>query len=473
MSRQRNHIILVSIISLFAFAIFVFWFTYNPTSQFITSVPGQDNRPATNQNSDEKVTIGAIFRQFLTKESDLKGKWTRFRGAEFDNILQDTKPLIDKFPEDSIEILWKHSLGEGHAAPVIYNGKVYILDYNEIKKRDILRCFDLLSGEELWRRGYAVHIKRNHGMSRTIPAINDNYLLSIGPRGHVMCLNPKNGDLLWGLDLVEEYGTEIPFWYTGQCPLIDNDVAILAPGGKAILIGVDCQSGNVLWETANPDSLQMSHSSIMPMKLGNKNTYVYSAIGGMVGVSAEQNEIGKVLWFSREFSPNVIAPSPLVLPNNRIFMTAGYGAGSVLLQVNASTYQVSVLDQYKPKDGLASEQQTPILWNNHLFGIQPKDGGAFRNQFVCVKQENTREILWSSGKANRFGLGPYMWADGKFFILNDDGTLSIVQANTNGWQLLDKQRIIEGHDAWGPLAIADGYLVMRDSKHILCIDISK
>ena len=34
--------------------------------------------------------------------------------------------------------------------------------------------------------------------------------------------------LLWGLDLEREYETTTPFWYTGQCPLIDRGVAVIA-----------------------------------------------------------------------------------------------------------------------------------------------------------------------------------------------------------------------------------------------------
>ena len=34
------------------------------------------------------------------------------------------------------------------------------------------------------------------------------------------------------------------------------------------------------------------------------------------------------------------------------------------------------------------------------------------------------KIIWSSGKTERFGLGPYLIADGKIFILSDDGILT-------------------------------------------------
>ena len=80
-------------------------------------------------------------------------------------------------------------------------------------------------------------------MSRTVPAVTDEYILTIGPRAHVMCVQRENGEFIWGLDIEKEYMPEIPFWYTGQCPLIDNGNAIIATGGSAVMIAVDCASG--------------------------------------------------------------------------------------------------------------------------------------------------------------------------------------------------------------------------------------
>ena len=137
---------------------------------------------------------------------------------------------------------------------------------------------------------------------------------------------------------------------------------------------------------------------------------------------------------------------------------------------NGGQYVVDVLQKFKPKDGVASEQQTPVVWQDHMFAILPKDAGGNRNRFVCCNPEDCKSILWTSGKENRFGLGPYVVADGKFFILNDDGTLTIARARTDKFEILEQKRIIEGHDAWGPIAIADGYLLLRDSKKLVCLD---
>ena len=449
------------------------WSRPDSSSVFQLSVPGMDSIPQNDAVKIQIVNIGEHFKSYGITESTLRGKWPNFRGNDGDNKVKDGIRLVNSFGSAGPKIKWGVDLGEGHASPVIYNGKVYILDYLEEEKKDALRCFDLQTGKEEWRRSYDVHIKRNHGMSRTIPAVTENYLLSLGPMGHVMCLNPRDGSLYWTLNLVEEYDVEIPFWYTGQCPIIDNGIAILATGGKALLIGIDCATGKVKWKTPNPNGYQMSHSSIVKMNLGNRKTYVYASIGAVVGISAEESNIGELLWETKEFAPSVVAPSPLPLVNGNLFVTAGYGAGSIILNINEKNLSVTVVEKFKPKKGLASEQQTPILIGNKVYGVLPKDAGALRNQFVCYSIKDFKKPLWSSGKSNRFGLGPYILADNKFFIVADDGTLSIAKAEEESFTLMDQYRVIEGHDAWGPIAIADGYLLMRDSKRMLCLDIKR
>lgn len=465
----------VLFLALIGTTVFVLWFVYNPVKGFKASIPGLDNRPKHSSDTNTVIKIGQKFTFLKDYKSTLTGKWPHFRGADYDNINKEDIKLIDHFGKEGPKILWKLEMGEGHAAASIYNGRVYVLDYNEAKKADVLKCLTLETGEELWRRFYNVRIKRNHGISRTIPAVSDKYIVTIGPKGHVMCCSSEKGNLLWVIDLEREFATEIPFWNTGQCPLIENDIAVIAPGGSSLMIGVDCASGNVVWKTANPDNWKMSHSSIMPMTFGGKKMYVYSAIGGVCGISAEGKDAGTVLWKTSEFGPNVVAPSPVILNNGNVFITAGYGLGAMLFKLIAdgSGFKVQVLQKYLPTEGVASEQQTPVFYKGFMFAILPKDAGGLRDQFACCNPADCKKILWTSGKDVRFGLGPYIIADNKFYILDDDGTLTIAEANTTKFVLLSKTKIMDGQDAWGPIAIADGKLIMRDSKQMICIDIRK
>lgn len=454
--------------------VFLFWWLRaDPTRDFEILVDGADNRGAGAEAQD--VEIGEYFEQFATGYTELSETWPRFRGEDFDNISKSPVKLIDNFGSDGPKILWSKELGEGHSGAAIYEGLAYILDYDEEDRADVLRCYSLLDGEEMWVRGYELNIKRNHGMSRTIPAITEDYILTMGPMCHVMCLERETGDFLWGLDVAREYESEIPLWYTGQCPLIDEGKAIIATGGNALMVAMDMETGEKLWETPNPEGWKMSHSSVMPYTFGDRKMYVYSAIGALVGVAADGDNAGEILWQTTVWNHSVVAPSPVCMPDGKIFMTAGYGAGSMMAQLseNNGEFSIEVLSKYAPRDGLACEQQTPLFWNGHLFGIVPKDGGPNRNQLVCVHPDNPEEMVWTSGTENRFGLGPYFIADGKMFILKDDGTLFIARPSTERYIEIDKVKVIEdGHDAWAPFAIANGYLIMRDATTVVCIDLN-
>ncbi|HPR83250.1 MAG TPA: PQQ-binding-like beta-propeller repeat protein, partial [Pontiellaceae bacterium] len=368
--------------------------------------------------------------------------------------------------ESGPEILWSVALGEGHAAPAVFNGCVYLFDYDEAKRADALRCFSLADGKEIWRHSYALPAKRNHGLSRTIPAVTEDCIVTIGPRCHVSCVETATGRFRWGIDLQKEYGTTEPLWFTGQCPLIDEGRAILAPGGPDVLLmAVDCKTGAVIWKTPNPDGWKMSHSSVMPLTLHGEAMYVYAAVGGLAGISKN----GKLLW-QIPWSASVIAPSPVPVPGNRIFITGGYGAGSLMVQIDktADGFTAKEVARTGPQEWLASEQQTPISHDGLLYGIMPKDGGALKQQFVCYDPDGG--LVWSSGKTSRFGLGPFLLADGKFFILGDDGTLTMLTASRDGYKQLAQHKVLNGQDAWGPIAIAGTRMLLRDSTRMVCIE---
>jgi outer membrane protein assembly factor BamB len=277
------------------------------------------------------------------------------------------------------------------------------------------------------------------------------------------------------LDMVQQYQTEVPLWFTGQCPMIDGTKAILAPGGTSVMIAVDLATGKVLWETPNPGGIKMSHSSIMPWTLNGKKMYVYSAVGAVMGVSAEGADEGKILWKSTAWNHAVVAPAPVCFPDGKVFLTAGYGAGSMMIKVipSGGEYKVEVLKQYLPKEGMACEQQTPIVWKDVMFAIEPKDAGPLRNQLICVDPADVTKVIWTSGKDGRFGLGPYLIADNKLFVLSDDGTLTMIKPDPKKYIQIAQKKLFDGEDAWAPMAIADGHLLLRDSKKMICVNISQ
>lgn len=476
MIRKRLFFINSIITSLFIallVGITFWWMKLTPSSEFPLFVPGMDRTGGEVEVKKEQVVFGELFSSFSVSPGQTSGSWPRFRGENFDNINRENIELIDSSQEADPLILWQKELGQGYAGAAVNNGRVYLLDYDENRKADLLRCFSLDTGEEIWQQGYRINLKRNHGFSRTVPAVTDEFVLTMGPGCQVMCVDAASGRLLWGMDLVEKYGTAVPQWYTGQCPLIDDGVAILAPGGGALMIGVDCRTGEVLWETPNPMGWQMSHASIMPMVIDGIKCYVYPALGGLTGVRADGQEAGSILWQTKEWDNWVVASSPVIFDDGRIFLTTGYGAGSMMLRVFSSPegYKTRVLYEHKPDKGLACEQQTPILYQGKLLGIMPDDGGIYRNRLVCYDPEGS--FIWDSGKSVRFGLGPFMIADDKLYVFNDQGTLHIIEANVTEYKPLGTVKIMEGKDAWAPIALVGGKMLLRDEKTLVCLDIRK
>jgi outer membrane protein assembly factor BamB len=478
---KKNYIIIIVVV---VFGALLLWWLFKSQPLAVTErIPGMDNRPKMEAKSDS-VIIGQFFDTLANIDEIVAGDWPRFRGIDLDNISKDPTPLAESWDSSGPAIIWRTALGEGYAGPAVHNGRVYLLDYNERKKADALRCFSLSSGKELWRRWYYVDLKRNHGYSRTIPAVTDKYVVTIGPRSHVMCVDPVSGKMLWSHDLEKEFGIKgtekgriTPDFYTGQCPLIDDDVAVIAPGGKALMIGVDCSSGRIIWQTPNPDSLRMSHGSIMPMTMQGKRMYVYNAVGGVCGVSAEKSNVGKLMWTTTEWSPTTTAASPILLENNEIAVFGSYGAGGARIAISSSGsgYTATVKEQHKATNGLASDQQTPIVLGNYIWGVLPENAGALKKQLVCYKKSDLLTAVWSSGKENRFGrgLGPYIVSGNNLYLLDDDGNLYFYKIEDTKVTLIASHRILKGVEAWGPMAIAGKYLIMRDARNLLCLNIGK
>lgn len=421
------------------------------------AVPGQPAQPAAPGGGDGGGA--AVTQSGGGAPSNLPGAWPRFRNANFNATSTENVGLARSWPSGGPRKLWSiKMLGPGHAGAAILNGRVFVLDYDLGKREDVLRCLSLADGSEIWRTSYPVEIKDNHGISRTVPSVTPQYVVALGPMGHVTCARTDSGEVLWQADLVKSYGTKIPGWYAGQCPLIDEGRAIVAPGGGALMIAVDLASGRVLWQTPNPKKWQMTHASITPIRLGGKRVFVYPATGGVVGVDASN---GKLLWEYPGWTVNTAnVPSPVGVGDDRIFLTGGYGAGSLLLSVkNNSPAQVWRI----PQNVFGSHQHTPILADGHLFGV------AMDGQFVCLDLSGKR--VWSSGHTATFGIGPYILAEGMFYILDDDGTLVLAEKSTSSWQELARAKVLNGPDAWAPMALAGGRLVCRDRDTMICLDV--
>lgn len=445
------------------------WLGAGPARGLTLRVPEPD--PGAKQGAaGGPVDLKGVFRTFDGRPSSETASWPRFRGAEFDNVGREQIALAETWPAEGPPVRWSVELGEGYAGPAVRHGRVYVLDYDEERHSDALRCFSFDDGRELWRRSYRNEMKRNHGFSRTVPAVSERHVVSLGPRGHVLCVDALTGDFKWGIDLVRDQGAKEPLWYCGQCPLIDGETAVLAPAGRSLLIGVDCATGKIEWETPNSDHWEMSHSSVAPMTLAGRRMYVYAARGGVAGVAADGPDRGAILWRTTEWNNSITSPMPVPLPGDRLFLTAGYGAGSMVLQLKAGPAGIEAAVAARiEKSVFACEQHTPILYENLLYSVLPADAGEHKRQAACY--DPAGRVVWTSGAADRFGLGPFLIAAGRLLVMNEDGNLTMARASAAGWQPMAHAQVLHGREAWAPMAFVGGRLLARDSKQMICLDL--
>jgi outer membrane protein assembly factor BamB len=409
---------------------------------------------------------------FLTLSTAWAADWPQWRGPDRDNISTETG-LLRTWPAGGPKVLWETSVAQGYAGVAIKNGLAYINDYDEDKKEHTVRCLSLDDGTEVWRWSYKVNIRPNHGITRTVPAVGDALVFSLDPKCKFHALDAKTGKLVWQKNLVQEYKTTIPQWYAGQNPLLDGDRVLVATGGDALVVAFDQATGNEVWKTPNPDNDLMSHASLMPATIGGVKQYLYLTMNKVVGVAAAD---GKLLWKSPFIGKLAVSPSPIYVGNGKVFVTAAYEVGSAMYQVQKTADGFSAKELFTlTSNQFNSEVHTPILYKDHLFAVSSKK----RGQFTCLDLNG--KIVWQSPVASgdpegtrTFELGGFILADGMFYILDGvSGILRLVEANITGYKELASAQILEGHDVWGPPALSDGKLIIRDMGRMVCLQVGK
>ncbi|MFH1267376.1 MAG: PQQ-binding-like beta-propeller repeat protein, partial [Planctomycetota bacterium] len=254
---------------------------------------------------------------------------------------------------------------------------------------------------------------------------------------------------------------------------VDDGRVILAPSGKAFMIALDCLSGKVLWKSESEKlrNWDMTHSSIAVVEFDGERMYVCCGSGGVAGISAKD---GSVLWESTEWiGAMATCPTPVDVGDGRIFLTSGYHkpkqASSLMLQLKAAEdrFAANALFSLKPKQ-FESEQQTPIFFEGRLYGVRTSPGG---NQLVCLDLEGNE--LWNSGR-DKFERGPYLIADGLIFVMDSKGLLTMAEATPSEYKRLGQFQVFEdAHDAWGPMALAGGRLILRDLTRMSCLNVGE
>jgi outer membrane protein assembly factor BamB len=329
--------------------------------------------------------------------------------------------------------------------------------------------------------------------SRSVPAIEGNRIYTVGPYGNIYCLDINTHKPLWNKNIWTDFGGgQIPRWAVTQCPLIYGNLVIVASQApNAGVVAYDKMTGIVKWAT--PSLGGVGYVSPSLLKVGNESQVVMVTASMGRGPSASGGKVvgidpltGKLLWEYGNWQCGIPVPSAVDAGEGRTLITGGYQAGAAMLKISKKpdgTYDVKEL--YKNPD-FGAHTQPPVLIGGNFYAQystnERKDG------LVCMTMDG--KIAWKTGRKPLFDKGGMIIADG--LILATDGTtrLYLIQPDETSFKPIASADLLkEGGTGsendelasrvggatqnWGPLALADGKLLIRDQGRMMCVKVVK
>ncbi len=350
--------------------------------------------------------------------------WPQFLGADRTNVARDEKGLARKWPTGGPKVLWEVKLGPGYGGAAIHGERVYVMD-RVPGSQDVVRCLDLATGKSIWDRKWSV--RGNGGGypgTRSTPATDGKRVYVMGTQGDFLALDCTTGKVLWQKSL-RKAGSRIPRWEVSQSLLLLDGVIYVMPWSrKAAVVALKADTGATKWVCANRTGRSLEdYQSAVPMKIGDKMTIVVPGRkGGTIGVAADT---GREMWAygGGQWMWQIV--SPIVVDENRLLLTGGYGGGAVMLSLASG----------RAKEVWKSKVISPWMSQATLY-----NGNIYCNgdrQLVCIDLDG--KLKWRS--RGGYGKGNILIADGIIYVANDrNGDLAMVEAKPDGFKELGLAR---------------------------------
>lgn len=399
--------------------------------------------------------------------------WPQMGGPDRNNISSETG-LAREWPSAGPKVLWTAPLGEGYGSPSVRDGEVYVLD-REGEARDILRCYALDSGKELWNYAYDAPGNVSHGGSRTAPTVTETHVYTVGLFGDFLCADRKTHAPVWQRNILKENGMEVPGWGVSQAPLLYGDLVIVAPQApEAYVAAYNKTTGEPVWKTPSLGALGYSTPALAKLCGVDQLLQVGASTkdGKTKGLTAGISPVdGKILWTYDGWQCGIPIPFPTALPGDRVFITGGYKAGSAMLQIAQTDGAWTATELWKSAD-MGSQIQQPLFFGDHLY--LNSNSNEREDGMMCVALDGA--MKWktkNSWLTNTFERGPLLLADGLVFNLDGKkGTLHLVAPSPEAFQELGSVKILSGKEIWAPMALSNGKLLVRSQSEMKCLDVA-
>jgi outer membrane protein assembly factor BamB len=380
--------------------------------------------------------------------------WTDFRGPGRDGHYRERAILTD-WPAAGLKPVWKQPVGGGYASFVIAGGRAFTIEQRGAE--EVVAAYDVATGRELWTNTWTAAFREMMGGDgpRATPTWSDGRVFALGAQGELRSIEDVSGRTVWRTNILEDSGAKNLQWGMSAAPLIVDDTVVVLPGGPdgQSVIAYDRRTGKRAW-SAQGD--QQAYSSPMLVTLaGVRQILVFSA-SRIMGLTPDG---GRLLWqhpWKTQFDIN--ASQPLVVADNRLLVSTGYGTGAAVIELTPSGDTLTPREVWR-NIRLKNQFTSSVLHEGFVYGLD--------EAILACLDASTGELKWKGG---RYGYGQLVLASGHLIVLTEDGNIALVVATPE--RHVEKVRFpaLEGK-TWNHPAMSDGYLLVRNLAEMAAFDL--
>jgi len=407
------------------------------------------------------------------QEDVMKTEWRKWGGPNGDFTV-DSPPLANTWPPDGPPGIWNRSLGAGHSAILAGDGRLFTMyrvahgqgGSGPFEPEESVIAIDAVTGETIWEHTYQSKVQdfgQGAGPHSTPLLVNDR-LFTIGTNKELFVFDPATGEVLWSRNLVSDFDAPpllirsmIKPGYGGS-PLAYKDTIIIQVGGPGqAVMALRQDDGSVVWQSGY---FMVSHSPAGLIMVDNEPQLVVFAGQAVHGLNPDT---GEILWAHAHDAGNDFNfQVPMWGDDNVLFMSSGYIGGSraIKLTRDGGTTTTNEL-WYDPR--LRFTFLNPLKLGDFIYGTSGQGATAI----MTATHVATGETAW---RARGFSRANMLYADGKAFLLQEDGTLSMVTLSPTGMNTLGETELFDT-TSWTVPTLVGSTLYARDRERIVALDL--
>jgi len=375
------------------------------------------------------------------------GFWPAFRGPARDGLHEETSIRTD-WPSQGLPLLWRQPIGGGYASFAIARGMAFTIEQR--RQNEVVAAYDLNTGREVWTDSWPALFHETLGGDgpRATPTWDDGRLYALGATGEFRCLDAQTGKRLWSKNILADNQAENLTWGMAASPLIVDEKMIVLPGNG--VVAYHKLTGERLWKSLEE---KQAYAAPMLVTLAGKRQILVVSGRHAAGLAVED---GAVLWeypWTTQYDIN--CSQPVILGENRLFLSAAYGHGAAALEVTKTDSGFTVRPVWS-NNRMKNKFSSSVLYQGHLYGLDEAI-------LACINAD-TGELKWKGG---RYGYGQLLLADGHLVVLSERGDVVLVKATPERHEEIAQFSALSGK-TWNVPALAGGRLLVRNTTEMAC-----